>query len=188
MPKSNVVYKGFVTVRKINGRDVVCTTNSVAFLIADPVHRVALLIWQRREAMRRRGNPRGNIIEVPAGRRDLKTSIKKLVAKEAAEEVGKKLDARKVKLVNRGVPLALSPGVLTERQWLAYYETDLSSCLKKGRSRVFGLKAHGERIHRRVVTFDQLERMTFHDMKLFALVQWFLLQQAAKAKQPRKAA
>jgi len=44
----------------------------------------------------------------------------------------------------------------------------------KKTSRVFGLKSHGERIKRRTVSFDELEQMTFADMKTFAIVQWFL--------------
>ena len=168
-----IVYKGFVTVRKTGRKEVVRTTNAVAFLFADPVLKVVLLIEQCREAMVRRGNPRGVIVEVPAGRRDLKCGIKDLVVKEAREEVGKRIRVDQVKLLNHGIPLATSPGVLTERIWLAYIATDLRSCIKDS-SKTYGLVAHGERIRRRVVTYNELERMTFDDMKTFALVQWFL--------------
>jgi len=174
-----IVYKGFFTLRKTGRKETVQTTNAVAFLIADPVREVALLISQCREAMVRRGNPEGAIVEVPAGRRDLKCGIKALVAKEAREEVGKRFKAKQVKLLNHGKPLASSPGVLTERIWLAYVETDLRSCIKDS-SRTYGLAAHGERIRRRVVTFDELERMTFEDMKTYTLVQWFLNSQLQK--------
>jgi hypothetical protein len=175
------VYKGFVTVKKVGQHEVVCTTNAVAFLFADPVRKIALLIEQCREPMIRRGNPRGAIIEVPAGRRDEKIGVKALVVKEAREEVGKRITAKQVKLLNRGVPLASSPGVLTERLWLAYIEMDLRSCIKDSH-RIYGLVAHGERIRRRVVTFTELEQMTFGDMKTFALVQWFLNEQRRKGR------
>jgi len=174
-----VIYKGFVTLRKNGREEIVQTTNAVAFLIVDPIRKVVLLISQCREAMVRRGNPSGTIVEVPAGRRDLKCGIKALVAKEAHEEVGKRIKAKQVKLLNRGIPLASSPGVLTERIWLAYVETDLRSCIKDS-SKTYGLVAHGERIRRRVVSFDELERMTFEDMKTYALTQWFLNDQRRK--------
>ncbi len=176
-----IVYRGFVTVTKIGRKEVVHATNSVAFLFADPIRKVVLLISQCREAMIRRANPEGTIVEVPAGRRDLTIGIKGLVAKEALEEVGKRVKASQVKLLNRGVPLALSPGVLTERMYLAYVETDLQSCIKDN-SKVYGLESHDERIRRLVVSFDELERMTFEDMKTFALVQWFLMEQLRKEK------
>jgi hypothetical protein len=174
-----IVYKGFVTVTKTGRKEVVHTTNSVAFLFADPIRKVVLLISQCREAMVRKGNPKGTIIELPAGRRDLKIGIKGLVVKEALEEIGKRVKSRQVKLLNRGVPLALSPGVLTERMYLAYVETDLRSCIKDS-SKVYGLKAHDERIRRRVVSFDELEQMTFEDMKTYAIAQWFLKEQLRK--------
>ena len=174
-----ILHKGFFTLRKSGRHEIVQTTNAVAFLIADPVREVVLLISQCREAMVRRGNPEGTIVEVPAGRRDLKCGVRALVAKEAREEVGKRLTVKQVKLLNHGVPLASSPGVLTERIWLAYVETDLRSCINDS-SKTYGLAAHGERIRRRVVTFEELGRMTFEDMKSYALVQWFLNDQRKK--------
>lgn len=174
-----IVYKGFITVTKIGRKEVVHATNSVAFLFADSVHKVVILISQVREAMIRKGNPLGTIIEVPAGRRDEKIGVKGLVVKEAREEIGKRITEKQVKLLNRGVPLALSPGIMTERTYLAYVEMDLRSCMKDN-SRIYGLAAHDERITRRVVSFDELERMTFEDMKTFALVQWFLKESARK--------
>lgn len=174
-----IVYTGFVTVRKNGRKEVIHSTNAVAFLFADPVRKVVLLIEQSRDAMVRRGNPSGTIVEVPAGRRDLRIGIKGLVAKEAREEVGKRIKPQQVRLLNRGVPLASSPGVLTERVYLAYIETDLRSCMKDS-SKTYGLAAHGERIRRRVVTYDELGRLTFEDMKTFALVQWFLKEQLQK--------
>ena len=176
-----IVYKGFVTLKKVGKVEVVEASNSVAFLFADPIREVVLLISQCREAMVRRRNPEGQIVEVPAGRRDLRTSIKNLVVKEAREEVGKKISTRQVKLLNGGTPLALSPGILTERMYLAYVETDLRSCIKDS-SLTYGLKAHGERIKRRVATFEELERMKFDDMKTFAIVQWFLKEQLKKRR------
>jgi len=175
------VYEGFITVRKFGRKEVVKTTNAVAFLIVDPIREVVLLISQCRKAMVRRGNPDGAIVEVPAGRRDLVIGIKKLVAKEAYEEVGKRFAVEQIRLINHGIPLASSPGILTERVWLAIIEADLRSCIKDS-SKTYGLAAHGERIRRRVVSFRELERMTFEDMKAFALVQFFLNEQREKGR------
>jgi len=176
-----IAYKGFVTVEKNDEKEIVRKANAVAFLFVDFERRVVLLISQQREPMIRRSNPRGIIIEVPAGTRDLKVGIKGLVVKEALEEIGKRIIPKQVKLLNQGVPLAVSPGWTTERIYLAYVETDLRSCMKKT-SRVFGLKSHGERIKRRTVSFDELEQMTFADMKTFAIVQWFLKQIRTRRK------
>jgi 8-oxo-dGTP pyrophosphatase MutT (NUDIX family) len=173
-----IIHRGFLTLKKNGRMEVVEKPNAVAWIFVDPIRKVVLLVSQKREAMVRRSNPSGAIIEAPAGTRDLKTSIKNLVVKEAEEETGLLITTRQVKLINRGVPLATSPGWETERVYLAYVETDLGPCMKKGQGRrVFGLKAHGERIRRRVVTFEELEQMTFHDLKTFALVQWFLKEQ-----------
>jgi hypothetical protein len=177
--KETVVYSGFATLSIRNGHEVVRTTDSVGFLFVDPKRQLALLIRQPRTAMIRRGNLSGMIVEVPAGRRDLKISLKRLVVKEALEEAGIHIHPAQIKILNRGAPLALSPGILTERMYLAYAELDLGACLK-GNRKVFGLKSEGERIRRRVVTFNELERMTFEDMKTFALVQWFLKTQSGK--------
>ena len=168
-----IVYKNFVTVRNVGGKDIVSKPNAVGFLAVDFVRQVALLISQRREPMVRRSNRSGMIVEIPAETRDRKTGIKALVVAGMCEETGKRIKMEQVELLNHGVPLATSPGWATERIYLAVVEMDLRSCIRDS-SRTYGLASHGERIKRRVVTFDELERMTFEDLKTFAIVQQFL--------------
>jgi 8-oxo-dGTP pyrophosphatase MutT (NUDIX family) len=176
-----ILYKGFLTLRKNGKKEIIEKPNAVAFLFVDMALGVVLLISQQRDAMIRRSNPNGTIIEVAAGTRDLKTSIKELVVKEAREETGERITIDQVKLVNHGVPLATSPGFLTERLWLACVETDLRS-FPKFTSRIYGLKAHNERIRRVVVSFDELEKMKFADLKTFGLAQWFLKELLRKER------
>jgi hypothetical protein len=102
-----------------------------------------------------------------------------LVVDEALEETGMVISPKQVKLLNRGIPLAASPGFLTERLYLAYVEMDLTAVIANP-SGTFGLEEHGERITRVTVSFSYLERMPFADMKTFALVQWFLKEQLRK--------
>jgi hypothetical protein len=174
-----IVYSGWSTFLIRNRSEVVQTTDSVGFLFVDTKRELALLLSMPRAAMVRRGNSQGMIVEVPAGRRDCKLSLKRLVVKEAIEEAGLLINPSQVKILNGGKPLALSPGILTERMYLAYAELDLGACLKNKR-KIFGLKSEGERIQRRVVSFKELECMKFEDLKTYALVQWFLKSQLQK--------
>lgn len=170
-----ILYQGFVTVEKVNGMEVVRSTNSVAFLIVDKFCKIALLISQDRPAMVNQYNPLGTITEVPAGRFDLRIGVKGLVVKEAKEEVGIDVREEQVILLNDGLPLALSPGILSEKTYLAYIETDLAKCMSDI-SQIFGNPDEGEQIKRIVVGFDELSKMHFDDLKTFALVQWFLCE------------
>ena len=172
--RDKVLFKGYFTVTSRDGVEVVHATDSVAFLIADPRRRVVLLISQERHAMRRRRNWKGMTVEVPAGRRDVKLGVKALIAKEAKEETGMRIGPEQIKLLNRGASLALSPGVLTEKMYLAYVEARIKEPLGKSQ-KVFGLASEGERITRLVVSYDELRKMVFEDMKTYALVQWFLM-------------
>src|ERR1700677_491652 len=105
-----ILYKGFLTLVKTGRREVVRKQNAAAVLLVDPIRRVVLLVNQRREAMVRRSNRSGEIVEALAGTRDEKTGIKKLIVKEVWEEVGVRITQKQVKLLNGGVPLASSPG------------------------------------------------------------------------------
>jgi 8-oxo-dGTP pyrophosphatase MutT (NUDIX family) len=174
-----IIYKGFLTLARTGRKEVVKKQNAAAVLLVDRVNCVVLLVKQRREAMIRKSNRSGEIIEALAGTRDEKIGVRKLIVKEVWEEVGVRIAKKQVKLLNGGVPLASSPGFTTERIWLTFAELDLSDCIRDS-SRVYGLADHDERITRRVVTFDELETMVFHDMKAFALVQWFLREQNKK--------
>lgn len=180
------VYQGFAVVETNGRRERVRVTDSVGFLAVDPVRRKAILVSQAREPMMRDDNPEGMLIEITAGRFDIKIGVRGLVVKEAAEELGVTIQKRDVKLLNGGKSLALSPGILTERQYIAYFEADLGERIDDRSQRVFGVEADGERITHRVYTFKQLKRMRFEDMKTLAVVrEYFKDRKERKRKKQR---
>jgi 8-oxo-dGTP pyrophosphatase MutT (NUDIX family) len=126
--------------------------------------------------MVRQDNPRGLITEVPAGRFDVALGVKALMVKEAWEEVGLRLSESDIILINEGVPLACSPGVLTERIYLAYAYGRASEL--QPREEVH-FTAEGEEIRQVRVSADNLSlrALACEDLKTFALIQWFLAYQ-----------
>lgn len=164
------VYTGFCKVYKDGISEVVEASDSVGFLIYIKDSGEVILVKQKRSAMKSKQNPEGYIIEVPAGRFDNSLGVKELIALEASEEVGAKIDVDNVQLLNDGKALALSPGILTEKMYLGYVEIP-SNILEE--DRIFGVD-DGEEILRIKVKVKDLESMVFEDMKTFALIQWFL--------------
>ena len=118
------VYDGFVMVDKVQTaaglREVVVATDSVAFLVYNRDTDELLFATQDRAPMMRPDNPQGAILEVGAGRFDTDIGVRGLVVKELKEELGVTATKPEVQVLNDEIPLALSPGVLTERQYLAY--------------------------------------------------------------------
>ena len=171
------VFDGFVKVDSVDvgGKFpwlVVNTTDSVAFLVHNLDKDEVLLVSQDRASMIRDDNPEGTILEVAAGRFDEKIGVKGLIRKELKQELGVEATNDQIELLNDGEPLALSPGVLTERQHLAYVRVRESQINPEKRH--YGEPEEGELIVRRFVPLTVLARMTFQDMKTWALVQWFL--------------
>ena len=164
------VYTGFCKVYKDGIFEVVEASDSVGFLIYIKDTDEVILVKQKRSAMKSEQNPEGYITEVPAGRFDRSLGIAELIALEASEEVGAKIDISNVQLLNDGKPLALSPGILTEQMYLGYVEIP-SDILEE--DRIFGVD-DGEEIQRIKVKVKDLGSMAFEDMKTFALIQWFL--------------
>ncbi len=173
-------YNGFVKVDNVDTsmgvREVVVATDSVAFLVYNRDKDEILLVTQDRAPMMSADNPRGRILEVAAGRFDIKIGVKGLVVKELLEELGVTAREDEVHLLNDGIPLALSPGVLTERQYLAYVE--VSSERIDPTKRLYGDGNEGEAITRRFVPVSELAHLKIEDMKTWALVQWFLGRKA----------
>jgi len=99
---------------------VVRVSDSVSGLLYDQVNDRVLLIRQGRAPMVRDDNPDGHITELIAGRFDVSLGARALFVKEALEEAGVTLREEDVVLLNNGNPLAVSPGVLTERAYLAF--------------------------------------------------------------------
>ncbi len=172
------VFDGFVKVDEVNTGGphpflVVVATDSVAFLVHNVDKDEVLLVTQQRPAMIRDDNPEGMITEAAAGRFDRDVGVDGLILSELLEELGVIATEDQIEHLNFHVPLALSPGVLTERQYLAYVaiRDDQIDPTK----RQYGAKFESESITRTFIPVSRLEGMVFDDMKLFALVQWFLL-------------
>ncbi len=175
------VYDGFVKVDKVQTaagpREVVLATDSVAFLVYNRDRDELLFATQDRAPMMRADNPQGTILEVGAGRFDIQIGVRGLVVKELKEELGVTATEAEVQVLNDEIPLALSPGVLTERQYLAYVE--VTSDRIDPAKRLYGERKEGESIIRRFVPVRELSRVPIHDMKTWALLQWFLARNPA---------
>lgn len=169
------VYDGFVKVDKVETgaglREVVVATDSVAFLVYNKETNELLFTTQDRAPMMLPDNLAGTILEVGAGRFDTKIGVRGLVVKELKEELGVTATEDEVQLLNDGLPLALSPGVLTERQYMAYVE--VTSDRIDPAKRLYGERKEGEVIARRFVPVRELSQIPIHDMKTWALLQWF---------------
>lgn len=140
---------------------------SVSFLIYDPESDSVILVGQQRTAMISSDNPIGFIVEAPAGRCDRPESVKATIAREAEEEVGAKIDEDQIEMLNDGIPLAMSPGILDELMYLAFIK------LRPGQlspDRIFGVAEEGEIITRKLIPAKFAQHMTCVDMKTSRLL------------------
>ena len=170
--KDRILHSGFIEVVMRNGnREVAKVTDSVAILVYVRNLDCIVFILEDRCAMWGKPGVKSNFLSIPAGRFDEKIDIEDLIVKELFEEIGATIMKKDVLLLNRGSSLALSPGVITEMQYLAYVEIDSSQLSE---DRTFGLEEEGERIERVLIRANVLKEMTFHDMKAWALAQWFM--------------
>lgn len=168
------VYKNeFMSVEKHlpTGFTIVRSSDAIAVFILVK-NRGVLLIKQSRPAMISEENPTGELIEAIAGRFDVNLSPTELAIKEVKEEVGGHIKEGQIMFLNNGIPLAVSAGINTEKIYLFYAEVEEGQIEKD--ERIFGHAAEGEQITRLFVPIHELKNMVFHDMKTFALVQWFL--------------
>jgi hypothetical protein len=122
-------------------------------------------------------NPQGTILEVGAGRFDSDLGVRGLVVQELKEELGVTATEAEIHVLNDEVPLALSPGVLTEQQYLAYVEVTTDRIDPS--IRLYGERSEGEAIVRRFIPVKELSRIPIHDMKTWALLQWFIARNAS---------
>ena len=175
------VYDGFLKVYVVDTpqgpREVVCATDSISILLYNPDERYLLLVRQPRAPMMSDINPEGNLIELVAGRFDVALGAKALAVKEAEEEVGAVINESDVTLLNNGKPLALSPGVLTERAYLAMAKIDVP--FGEATERVFGNSNEGEETQRIFMKFDEvtdyLNSGKCEDLRVFTMLSMVLL-------------
>ncbi len=174
-----LVYDGFSKIyRTDDGKEVAQVTDAVAVFVYHRTRGI-LLIEQDRAAMRGILNEKGTILEVVAGRLDRTTTIHELIIAELEEEAGVVVSEDDI-FFPQDLPLATSPGVSTERMYLAYVEID-DSHLRGSDDDTFGLAEEGERIKRRWTPLDQLRGCYWEDLKSWALYQWFLHMRRERA-------
>jgi len=175
------VYDGFVKVDIVETdaglREVVVTTDSVAFLVYNKDRDEILLASQDRVPMMEPDNPQGTLLEVGAGRFDFEIGVRGLVVKELKEELGVTATQDEVHVLNDQIPLAVSAGVLTERQFLAYVEVTTDRI--EPANRLYGNHEEGEAITRHFIPVSELSKFQIHDMKTWALLQWFRARNGA---------
>ncbi|MBI3305392.1 hypothetical protein HYZ80_03680 [Candidatus Parcubacteria bacterium] len=187
-----IVYDGYVRVeRDERGYEIVRTPNqaTVAFLICVSAHaRVpyphrtrfdrydgsVVLITQPRPPMISPEHPDGAVLDVPGERLDKPhLTIRQHVVEGAWEEVGVHIgDNDLVAILNDRRHLAASPGLLTERTYLAYAEVR-PDAVAEGQEE-FGLRKEGERIKRLIVPVREFSKMPCETMAAWGLQQWFL--------------
>jgi len=140
---------------------------SVGFLIYDPESDSVVLVEQQRTAMISDENPTGLIVEAPAGRCDRPESVKATIARKAEEEVGAKIDENQIEMLNSGVPVAMSPGILDKLMYLAFIR------LRQGQlspDKIFGIAEEGEVIVRKFIPSNKTRDMVCVDMKTKVLL------------------
>ncbi|MDP3710500.1 MAG: hypothetical protein Q8R29_02115 [bacterium] len=177
MERENVFEGRFVDVQIRSTSDqkieVVVSCNSVAVLVYNRRLRKAVLVQQSRLAMVSANNRKGIITEVIAGRMNkYNLTLKGLIALEIKEEVGVDVPENDIIVINGLQSLAMSPGMATERCYLALAEIPASSFPKEGS--VFGVQEEGESTRPVIYSFEELDALVYEDMKTLALVQFFL--------------
>lgn len=153
-----------------SGHEVVQVSDSIAILIHIVASGEVILTRQSRPAMKGLTDDDGVLVEVPAGRFDRDLSVRALAVAEVKEEVGVTIVESDVVVLNGGEPLALSPGAITERIYLAYVAINKEQ-MEKG-DRVFGLAEEGEKIKRLFLSLDNFIAGPHQDMKTWALARY----------------
>lgn len=173
MKKDKRVYDGFVKVDIVNNHlgawEVVRASDAVVILIHDLDSDSVILVRQPRAPMQSETNPQGMMLEAPAGRFDYKATPVELAINEVKEETGLSLNKEDVTILNNGLPLATSPGVLSEKAYLCFAEVHLGQVDHSNNHFNHGR----ESIERVFVPVSEFRTMPLESAKLFALREWF---------------
>jgi 8-oxo-dGTP pyrophosphatase MutT (NUDIX family) len=170
-----------VEIDDATGHSLVRVTDAAALLIYVRDRDAVLLVAQHRPAAVRPEERSGRTREPVAGRFDYATDPRTLVVNEAREEAGVHVAPDEVRLLNHGRPLYTSPGVLTERVYLAYAEVE--SARVDPEERTYGA-GDREAIDRVFVPAAELAAMPCDNLTLMALVQWFLANRRRGTEAP----
>lgn len=166
------VFHGFVSLEmwargeETNPILVVRSTDSCSGLLYDRTRKRILLVRQNRAPMVRGDNPDGSIVELVAGRFDRAVGAKTLFVAEAKEEAGANITIEDVELLNDGRPMAPSPGILTERCYLAFVEIR-EEHLDAGET--FGIAAEHEVTTRHWMPVDDFLAGPHDDLRVYTL-------------------
>lgn len=125
-------------------------------------------VTQRRYAMLSESNPTGRFTELTAGRTDAKKeTLLDYVIGEALEETGVTVKEEDVVLLNGGTSLALSAGIMNERQWYVFVHVKSDQVQIVPEGHIFGAEDEGEAIVRNIVPLKDFLANPVEDMKLF---------------------
>lgn len=172
-----LLHDGYFQLHRVrfNGRDyeVVQATDSADVLLIDPAGQQVLLVEQPRAAMVRPDNHEGLIIEIVAGRRD-KTgeTVIDLIVRETYEEVGIRIRANQVCLLNGGEPMAVSAGMTTERCHLGVVILEPAQVVVS--PKIFSAAGEDENIRQLWVSFDDFISRPCQDVRVFAYQQYLI--------------
>ena len=160
--------------RADNGYEIVRVSNAVAILVYHPLRGI-LLVSQDRASMIDLTTPEGTILEVVAGRLDKPLTLGEIILDELECEAGITANEKDIVFVQEGA-LATSPGISTERMYLAYVAINDDNLIGNDGD-TFGDAKEGERIKRRWVSVSEAINMQWQDLKSWALFRWFLNSQ-----------
>lgn len=158
---SDIVYaNNFLRVEEwihaVTGRPwyIVHVTDSVAGILHDVVNKRVLLIRSPHVAIQSKDNPTGECITPFAGRCDRLVTPKQLCIDEGAEEVGATIPEEAIVVLNNGVSMLLSVGIIPERTHLCYAQIKIDQ-LTGSDDDTFGLASEGEEIVRHWVSEEE---------------------------------
>lgn len=147
-------------------------SDSANVLVHDRTNDRILLVRQWRPGMVQDNRSDAMITETVAGRFDKDLHPRALLAKELLEEAGVRVSPGDITLLNLRKPMAVSAGSSTECAYLAHVEIHANQI--EPEERVFGAEDEGEQIRRVWIPVKDLESYVCEDLRVFALIQWFL--------------
>ncbi|MCX6714510.1 MAG: hypothetical protein NTX72_01720 [Candidatus Uhrbacteria bacterium] len=148
---------------------IVRCTDSVAGILHDVVNKRVLLIRSPHIAVQTDENPTGELITPFAGRFDRNVSPKQLCVAEGSEELGATIPEESIIVLNNGVSMVLSVGIIPERTHLCYAQITIDQ-LSGHDDDTFGLAGEGEEIIRHWVSEEEFLADTYVcvDLRVYA--------------------
>jgi hypothetical protein len=167
------LHDSFVRLSKVPTSDgprlVLYASDSIALIVTVKYangERGIVLVRQPRAAVITDQDPDGFFEELIACRIDKDGyTLADYIVDEASKEAGVNIDRSKIRILNHGQSVALSIGVLTERQYYVAIEVSSDDILEVGDDHWFGDTTEGERIKRSIVPVEEFLRRPVGDVK-----------------------